>query len=92
MKLKVKVLEKWFLYSRKRGKTPEISIELSKTKNNSNLYQMTYIHKLLFLFRYQSMLPVLKMASIHNVELVKFFFKLLYQADTQKSDVKGKHI
>ena len=35
------------------------------------------------------MLPVLKMASVHNVELVKFFFKLLYQADTQKPEVKG---
>ena len=37
------------------------------------------------------MLPVLKMASVHNVELVKFFFKLLYQADTQKPEVKGIH-
>ena len=52
-----------------------------------------YCRKLniLIFYRYQSMLPVLKMASVHNVELVKFFFKLLYQADTQKPEVKGIH-
>jgi len=38
--------------------------------------------------RYKSMLPVLEMASVHNVELVKFFFKLLYQADTRRADAK----
>ena len=40
------------------------------------------------------MLPVLEMASVHNVELVKFFFKLLYKADTRRNmqDVpKGKY-
>ena len=37
------------------------------------------------------MLPVLKMASVHNVELVKFFFKLLYQADNRRTDVDGKY-
>merc|ERR1711997_1449178 len=46
---------------------------------------------LLTKMRYQSMLPVLKMASVHNVELVKFFFKLLYQADTQKPEIKDKN-
>ena len=39
------------------------------------------------------MLPVLEMASVHNVELVKFFFKLLYQADTRRAaDSKGKYL
>ena len=38
------------------------------------------------------MLPVLEMASVHNVELVKFFFKLLYQADTRRADAKGMYL
>ena len=41
--------------------------------------------------RYQSMLPVLENASVHNVELVKFFFKLLYQADNRRSDPGGNY-
>ena len=38
------------------------------------------------------MLPVLEMASVHNVELVKFFFKLLYQADTRRADSTGMYL
>ena len=45
-----------------------------------------------YIFRYKSMLPVLEMASVHNVELVKFFFKLLYQADTRRADAKGMYL
>ena len=46
----------------------------------------------IYFVRYQSMLPVLKMASVHNVELVKFFFKLLYQADNRRTDFDGKYL
>ena len=45
-----------------------------------------------YIFRYKSMLPVLEMASVHNVELVKFFFKLLYQADTRRADSTGMYL
>ena len=60
------------------------------------MYIISSVHILLnfppYIFRYKSMLPVLEMASVHNVELVKFFFKLLYQADTRRAaDSKGKY-